>query len=283
MKAFYTVATLLSTATTVFGHAYVKEYVIGGQTFASFDPFKSVTGKEIALAWDTRGKNTDWPMRLSDGNSVVCNRNPQTPATYAQVPAGSQVSFHWSRWFTNHKGPVMTYLAECGGDCAQVTPSQLSWFKISNDGIMSNGQWATDVLLQQGNSWTVELPKNIKSGQYLMRHEMIALQFGTQQNGAQIFTNCANIEVTGGTGKTNPQGVDIASAYAQDGLVFDVNSGQRYPIPGPQVPQELQMTSSEQLNNGQMQDPNGAREFTVFEPTDENNPNPNTHLDYVPS
>ncbi|KAF3165223.1 hypothetical protein TWF225_003571 [Orbilia oligospora] len=277
-----TLLSLLSLASTALCHAYIKELVIGGQVYAGFDPFYQSSPQGVVQPWDTNNRNTDGPMRLSDGDGIICGRNPSPAQNVAKAPAGSQITFRWSRWQSNHQGPIITYLADCGGDCRQARGANLQWFKIDEAGLLQQGYWATDHLIRQGYEWKIQLPQNIKSGQYLMRHEMIALQFATQQNGAQFFTSCTNLDIEGGTGQSVPQGVRLQDYYngATQGLFVNIQGLGSYPIPGPQVAQGLGVTPSVQMNDGSNNNPSFPQTFPN-EPTDDNGTVANVHLDYA--
>ncbi|KAK6499843.1 hypothetical protein TWF481_010200 [Arthrobotrys musiformis] len=273
---------LLAALPTALGHAFVQQLVIGGQTYAGFDPFYTASNQGIVQPWDTNNRNTDGPMRLSDGDGIICGRNPSPAQNIAKAPAGSQITFRWSRWQSNHQGPIITYLADCGGDCKQARGANLQWFKVDEAGLLQQGFWATDQLIRQGYEWKIQLPTTIKSGQYLMRHEMIALQFATQQNGAQFFTSCTNVEITDGKSETVPQGVRLQDYYntATTGLYVNIQGLGSYPIPGPPLAQGLGVTPSVQLNDGQNNNPVFPQTFPN-EPTDDNGTVANVHLDYA--
>ncbi|KAF3906906.1 Endoglucanase-4 [Arthrobotrys entomopaga] len=280
MKA--TLFTLLSAATSVMGHAYITDILTeDGSTYPGFDPFRAPDSRGIVQPWDTRNKNTDYPARVLDGDGMVCKRGAKGTNGVAKVQAGSKVKFRWSRWQSNHQGPIITYLAECGNSCSTAVGSQLNWFKIDEAGLLGPNNWATDLLRKQGFEWTIQLPKNIKNGNYLMRHEMIALMFGYQQNGAQIYPTCMNIEVSGGTAQTNPQGVRIQQMYTNSnpGLVVNIQGLRQYQIPGPPVSPQIGATSSTSINDGQNRNTKFSR-TPVNEPTDDNGTVANAHTNY---
>jgi Auxiliary Activity family 9 (formerly GH61) len=131
----------------------------------------------------------------------------------------------------------MTYMANCGGDCTKVDPTTLSYFKIDEAGLNSDGTWASDDLIANNNTWTVTIPSDIAAGQYIIRHELLALHSAGNVNGAQFYPMCANVEVTG-SGTAKPAGVKFPGAYtAQDaGILFNMyNNPKSYVIPGPAV------------------------------------------------
>jgi hypothetical protein len=58
----------------------------------------------------------------------------------------------------------MEYMAECPtGNCDGVDAASLQWFKISEQGVDGNGEWATDKL-NRTRIWSFTIPDNIKTG-----------------------------------------------------------------------------------------------------------------------
>ncbi|EWC47691.1 hypothetical protein DRE_02891 [Drechslerella stenobrocha 248] len=238
MKAF--LISLLSAASAVMAHGNVKELIIDGQSYPGY-------------LWETDGATRSPPARIMqslpnpfgdspiiylDNNDVVCNRGAKPAQLIARARAGARVTFKWDKWFDDHKGPVITYLANCGGDCRTANGADLDWFKIDEAGLGSDGVWATDRLMAAGLTWNLTLPRMIPDGQYLMRHEMIALHVATQLNGAQFYPSCSNIEITGGTGQNRPPTVKFPQAYSprDPGILVNFDTKSRvssYRIPGP--------------------------------------------------
>ena len=140
----------------------------------------------------------------------------------------------------------MDYLAKCAGDdCTSVSAGDLSFFKIDEKGLndAASNSWASDDLIKDGNSWTVTVPTDIAPGQYVLRHEIIALHSAQDANGAQNYPQCINIEVTG-SGSTDPcaDGADCVAGTAlykaaDAGIKYDIYGGDisSYPIPGPKA------------------------------------------------
>jgi cellulase len=100
---------------------------------------------------------------------------------------------------------------------------------------VNTATWGSDVLIRQNNSWTVNIPSDIKPGKYVVRHEIIALQFankgtpdgvGSTNTGAQFYPICANIEVIG-SGMVTPSGVKFPGGYSprDSGILKDIYSG----------------------------------------------------------
>lgn len=101
---------------------------------------------------------------------------------------------------------------------------------------ITNGYWATDQLIANNNSWTSVIPPTIATGNYVLRHEIIALHASGQANGAQDYPQCFNLAIKGtGTDKLTT-GV-LATTFMKPtdpGILFDLYSKfTSYTIPGP--------------------------------------------------
>jgi lytic cellulose monooxygenase (C1-hydroxylating) len=121
-----------------------------------------------------------------------------------------------------------------------VNKTKLKWFKIDQQGLLGGGNpgtWATDTLIANNNSWTVTIPPTLKTGNYVIRHEIIALHAAGAPGGAQCYPFCINLAVTG-TGSATPSGVSVETFYTPSDLGILVNIYQTlstYIIPGPTV------------------------------------------------
>lgn len=178
------------------------------------------------------------PSQYASGD-IICHNGAKNAALSAPVKAGGVVDLHWNTWPESHHGPVINYLANCGGSCATVDKATLKWFKISESGIIDNsaapGTWASDELMANNLTGSVTIPSTIAAGNYVLRHEMIALHSAGQADGAQNYPFCVNLEVTGG-GSDSPEGTLGTSLYtATDAgiLVSIYTAGLTYEIPGP--------------------------------------------------
>jgi cellulase len=82
------------------------------------------------------------------------------------------------------------------------------------------------------------LPANLAPGNYVIRHEIIALHSASNDNGAQLYPQCLNLKV-GGNGSVKPTGgVAGTGLYKRDekGIRFNVYTNPTsYPFPGPEV------------------------------------------------
>lgn len=172
---------------------------------------------------------------------MICHVGATNAQAAAPIKAGGKVEFQWTPWPTSHKGPVIDYLANCNGPCETVDKTKLLWTKISAVGLLdpssiTNGYWATDQLIANNNSWTTVIPANIATGNYVIRHEIIALHAAGQANGAQDYPQCLNLAIKG-TGTDKLANGVLATTFMKStdpGILFDLYSKfTNYTIPGP--------------------------------------------------
>ncbi|THH00499.1 hypothetical protein EW026_g2044 [Hermanssonia centrifuga] len=167
--------------------------------------------------------------------SLACNVGGDAPAGLtAEAAAGSTVTFTMIRWPDDHLGPVDHYMASCEGSCTQFDATNAKWFKLDEDGY-DNGVWASTKLIQNNLSASTTIPADLKPGEYLIRHEIIALHSPGQP---QFYPACAQVKVTG-SGTQSPSSadlVDIPGVY--DTTVFPdiwADSFHSFTNPGPPV------------------------------------------------
>lgn len=117
--------------------------------------------------------------------------------------------------------------------------TKLEFFKVEEAGLLDNkkspGRWASDELMAANNTWTVNIPSDIAAGNYVLRHEIIALHNAMRDNGAQAYPQCINLKVTGG-GTATPKGIPATQFYkpTDPGILVDIfNNLRAYVIPGP--------------------------------------------------
>ncbi|EKM51116.1 glycoside hydrolase family 61 protein [Phanerochaete carnosa HHB-10118-sp] len=197
----------------------------------------------------------DGPVTDVTSNGLICNgvENPfQQPVSdvIITVPAGATVTAEWHHTLAgadpsdsadpvdpSHKGPVMTYLAQVP-NALQTDVTGLSWFKIWEDGLDVNNQtWGVDRMIANKGKVTFTIPECIPAGQYLMRHEMIALHAASSYPGAQFYMECAQLQITGG-GSAQPATVSFPGAYSGTDPGIKINIYETlssYTIPGPSV------------------------------------------------
>jgi lytic cellulose monooxygenase (C1-hydroxylating) len=161
---------------------------------------------------------------------------------HATVAAGSSIDLQWNQWAESHHGPVIDYMAKCDGECEMADKTTLNFFKISEAGLINGapapGKWASDTLISQNLTWTVTVPASIAPGNYVLRHEIIALHSANNPQGAQNYPQCINLQVTS-SGTVNPAGIPATKFYKETDPGIFVNiyypALENYTIPGPPV------------------------------------------------
>ncbi|EJC98512.1 uncharacterized protein FOMMEDRAFT_187182 [Fomitiporia mediterranea MF3/22] len=214
-----------------------------------------VNGVDQGHITGIRVPDYDGPITDVTSNDVICNGgiNPyHQPISQAiiTVPAGATVTTEWHHTLDgadpsdpadpidkSHKGPVMSYLAKIP-NATQSDVTGLKWFKIYEDGLNPGDQsWGVDRMIANKGKVTFTIPDCIEEGQYLLRHELIALHAASSYPGAQLYMECAQLQITGG-GKSQPATVSFPGAYSGSDPGIKINIYQTlssYTIPGPPV------------------------------------------------
>lgn len=172
---------------------------------------------------------------------IICHVGATNAQIEAPVKGGGIVEFQWTEWPVSHHGPMISYLANCNGPCETVDKTTLEWFKIDEVGLIDptviDGYWGSDVLIANNNSWQVVIPSTIKTGNYVVRHETIALHSAGTVGGAQVYPFCLNLAITS-SGSDSPAGVSAETIYDENSpsLVYNIYASPplpAYTIPGP--------------------------------------------------
>ncbi|GKT49664.1 polysaccharide monooxygenase Cel61a [Colletotrichum spaethianum] len=233
-------------ATAVSAHGLIDQLIINGKSYVGFNP--------TAAPWVPDQGTISWPSWNTDtgpvyGNNVghpdiICQINATNAKISAVVPAGSDIPLHWTTWPDSHHGPIFAYLADCGGVCTNVDKTKLQWVKIAEEGRIqlgagggSPGFWVADQLIANDGNWTVRIPSSIKPGNYVLRHEILALHSAYDVGGAQFYPQCISIQITG-SGTASPPGVVGQKLYSptDPGVHFNIyndESNPNYVMPGP--------------------------------------------------
>ncbi|KAK7947767.1 endoglucanase [Apiospora aurea] len=207
----------------VAAHGHVQEIKINGKSYqgypASSAPYENP--KVDRIAWADSATDNGFVAPDAYGTSdIACHRDGAPGALSAKVAAGDKVELFWDTWPASHKGPVIDYMAACDGDCSKATAGGLNFFKIAEaglvDGSSNPAKFASDDLVANNNSWVATIPATLKAGNYVLRHEIIALHAGGQENGAQNYPH-----------STPP---------TDAGIKFDIYKKiDSYPVPGPKL------------------------------------------------
>ncbi|KAI0130494.1 glycoside hydrolase [Xylariales sp. AK1849] len=225
----------LLAAPLVAAHGAVTSYIIGGTTYPGYEGFSPVAGAQII--------QRQWPdynpiLTVTDAK-MTCNGGTSAPIS-ASVAAGTNITAVWKQW-THQQGPVMVWMYACSGDFSACDGKSANWFKIDQTGlwgtVLDSDNWGTAIVFNT-LEYSSRVPANLKPGNYLIRHELLALH---QANTPQFYPECAQIVVTG-SGTATPSGSYLTSipgyaAQSDPGVTIDIYSSTAtsYTPPGPAV------------------------------------------------
>jgi len=242
MKSFLSIASVTALAISASAHTIMQELYVNGKDQGHINGIRVPT--------------YDGPITDVTSNDVICNGgiNPyQQPVSQVviNVTAGSQMTAEWHHTLAgavagdtadpidpSHKGPVIVYLAKVPS-ATQTSVTGLQWFKIWQDGLTSDGLWGVDRLIANKGKHTFTIPSCIASGQYLVRTEIIALHAATSYPGAQLYMECGQLNISGGSGSKSPATVSFPGAYkgTDPGITINIYYPvpTSYTVPGPAV------------------------------------------------
>ncbi|KAF2020769.1 lytic polysaccharide monooxygenase [Aaosphaeria arxii CBS 175.79] len=266
-----TIAAIACLASSVFAHGGVYTYTIDGVDYPGYkftEPPESQSNL-IQRRWYY------WPVEDPLSPNVTCSYDGSAvkDTYHAPVKAGDTITASWSnnltwddpngpfycepgstrdcfyrRWY-HFYGPLMAYMADCGGDCSTVDPAALKWFKIAEEGLKpgftlgDTAGWEQSALSRPGTKgWSVTVPKSLKPGNYMIRHEILMIELMPPQ----FYPTCGQLKVEG-SGTATPSEdylVKFPGAYSMEdpgiaisGVVYGElgRNTTEYIIPGPKV------------------------------------------------
>ncbi|KAI9151357.1 Polysaccharide monooxygenase Cel61a [Paramyrothecium foliicola] len=219
----------------VSAHGFVRQVNVNGVWTSGSDPvwFYHPAGQGPKTAgWDSLNQDLGFvePAQFQS-TDIACHKSAKVGANFINVNAGQTMTLYWNTWPESHKGPIINYIAPF-----QSSAGNLRFSKISQAAIVSGQTWVTDNLIRNNFTSTVTIPRNLKAGDYVLRHEIIALHGAGNDNGAQAYPQCLNLRV-GGSGTVSPSGgTPGTSLYTRStpGIIFNLyGSYTSYPYPGP--------------------------------------------------
>ncbi|KAI1658639.1 glycoside hydrolase family 61 protein [Daldinia decipiens] len=204
---------IVSLAAAVSAHQNLHQFWVNGVS----------PGYEIGI----RRPPSNNPVTDVKSNDIVCNvGGDKVPSGVTTVPArgGDTVTVGWDP--SGHPGPITHFLYGPVGDAAKASGVGAGWFKIDERDYV-DGHWANEVVQNNGGNYTFKLPTGLKSGDYLLRSEMLALHASQTVGGAQFYIGCMQLKITGSGGQCSPT-ISLPGAYnAQDKNIYipDVYNG----------------------------------------------------------
>ncbi|KAI1372421.1 lytic polysaccharide monooxygenase [Hypoxylon crocopeplum] len=163
------------------------------------------------------------PVTDLKSNDIVCNvGGDKVPSGVKTVSAreGDKITVAWDP--STHPGPITHFLYGPVDDAAQASGVGAGWFKIDERDYV-DGHWGNEVVESSGGNYTFKLPTSLKSGDYLLRSEMLALHGAQSVGGAQFYIGCMQLQITGTGSKCSPA-ISLPGAYnEQDKNIYIPN------------------------------------------------------------
>ncbi|KUJ23830.1 uncharacterized protein LY89DRAFT_712823 [Mollisia scopiformis] len=232
----------LASVAKVSAHGFVQGIDVDGTYYTGYlvTQYPYETDPPASIGWAETATDLGYvaPDAYASGD-IICHKSATNAELSATVEAGKTVTMFWNTWPESHHGPVIDYMALCDGNCSTVDKTTLEFVKIAESGLISDttspGTWASDNLISNNNSWAITIPSTLTPGNYVLRHEIIALHSAGSTDGAQNYPQCINLEVTG-SGTASPAGTLGESLYTETdpGILVNIyTTGLTYTIPGP--------------------------------------------------
>jgi hypothetical protein len=225
-------------------HGAVTSYVIAGKNYPGYQGFSpSNSPNVIQRQWSDYNpvtSCTDAKLRCNGGTSATLS---------ATAAPGDTITAIWQQW-THSQGPVIVWMYKCSGAFSSCDGSGAGWFKIDEGGFHGDGTkvfldtetpsgWDIAKLVGGNKPWSSKIPANLAPGNYLVRHELIALH---QANSPQFYPECAQVVITGsGTAQPGSSYKAAIPGYCNQNdanikvPINDHSIPQTYKVPGPAV------------------------------------------------
>ncbi|KAG9112163.1 hypothetical protein FRC07_007987, partial [Ceratobasidium sp. 392] len=186
---------------SVSAHGFIDQIVIGSQTFSGPFPFSNKNA-----ASPIRKISTTFPITSATDPNMNCGINAEKASLVAAAKPGDKVTISWksgqNKNWGHSLGPIMTYLAQvpAGQTADKFDTKATKFFKVDQTGQTGGaGSGWVQASIKDGKTYSLTLPANLPAGDYIMRHELIALHFAEKKDGAQFYPACIQLRVGGGS------------------------------------------------------------------------------------
>lgn len=257
MKTISALFFLLAFVPYVVAHGYVSILSVDGTQYDGQEPTED--GQPTTPSVVRRISIID-PVKGASNPFLNCGQNATAASLIASTNPGSKLTFQWEagggeRW-PHNTGPLMFYLTNCGSvTCDQFDSTTAKWFKIAEVGLESDEVTWYQQNIMNGQTANVTLPSNIAPGNYIIRHEIVALHLANEMGGAEFYPSCSQLNISG-TGTGAPASNELVSfpgAYSDNDpgiYVPNIFNGPitNYPFPGPAVASFIASSTSSSGN-----------------------------------
>ncbi|CUA71906.1 Endoglucanase-4 [Rhizoctonia solani] len=235
------IATLAAVA-GVSAHGWIDRVTIGGRSYTGSYPFSNDNAPS-----PIRKTSTTYPVPSANDPNMNCGIGAKAASQVAAANSGDRVTISWKyepgKNWVHTMGPIMTYLAQvpAGQTADKFNARNAKFFKIAQTGQKAGrgSEWV-QLDIRNGQTYSVTLPNGLPAGDYIMRHELIALHYANKTDGAQFFPNCVQLRVGGGSNAPkaiSAQTVSFPGGYTANDkslLIPNIRTGNFvYTFPGP--------------------------------------------------
>ncbi|KAG8742805.1 hypothetical protein FRC12_015262, partial [Ceratobasidium sp. 428] len=257
-------------------HGFVDSITCNGKKYSGNKPWNRNQFKS-----PIRAITTSSPYKDVNGAGMTCGNGAQRGAVIASCTAGSPIIIDWEGTETedwpHEYGALLTYMAKvpAGQTADKVDPRNLDFFKVQQEG-QEAGQKSGWFLqrIKNGAKYSVQIPKALESGQYIMRHEIMATHLADKKGGAEFYTSCFQLNVNNGAGNPKTKASQTArfpGAYkATDPGIFApgiFNPGYKWKAPGPEIAKFTNSGSAAGIANTNVTEPATTSKTTSTKPT----------------
>ncbi|MCJ1313281.1 hypothetical protein MMC25_006958 [Agyrium rufum] len=192
--------------------------------------------KYPAYTYIRQNSNYNSPVTDLTSTDIRCNVGTSGATTSTvSIAAGSKITFSLDTP-VYHQGPISVYMSKAPSTAAAYDGSG-GWFKILDEGPTFAGGSSTWPMY---GSYDVTIPACLASGDYLVKIQSLAIHNPYPSGLPQIYTECAQITLTGGGSSIPAPTVLIPSnAYMSNtdpGYTVNIYSNfNNYTVPGPAV------------------------------------------------
>lgn len=216
-------------------------------SYPVYNPYSYQRTTDPTVVWRSNENKQAFVLAGNyDSPDFVCHVDSSPASDFVEVNAGDSLNLKWTNWPVSHIGPIITYIANAKGDFSQVDKVNLPFVKIEELGLIHNstdkknkpeGYYAANKLIDAGNHWTIKIPDYVAPGNYIVRHEIIALMGAIHLDHAQHYPQCINVKVTGKGKDPIARGTRAKDLYkaTDPGIQIMIYKDLDYHIPGPKL------------------------------------------------
>ncbi|KAL2109391.1 hypothetical protein VUR80DRAFT_2523 [Thermomyces stellatus] len=225
MKSLLGIATALSLLVgEVSAHYIFQQISVGGTQYDVWEGIREHT-------------NYNSPVTDLSSSDLICNKDATSGAGTEVIPAkvGDEVVFTLDT-AVYHQGPISIFMSKAPGSVQEYDGSD-GWRKLKDWGPEIAGQGQTSWPMEQSYSFT--LPDCLPDGEYLLRIQSLGIHNPYPAGIPQFYISCAQLSITGGSGDSWEQPVQIPGVFKETdpgytANIYDPNFTE-YVVPGGEV------------------------------------------------